>query len=159
MLLRPGESILRSAYAVMGGRELLSNERGPGVLYLTNQRLVFESHVSRGVVRDLVGGREARILLDESLHEVRNASIRRGRVGSSRLVVETSRARPAFDVLEPDEWLAAIADARRELSVPSAPGPSAVHTIVREVVKVRCRYCGQLGNEVDGRCPSCGAAL
>jgi len=26
-------------------------------------------------------------------------------------------------------------------------------------VKVRCRYCGTLGNEGEPRCPFCGASL
>ena len=44
---------------------------------------------------------------------------------------------------------------------PAQPAPVATqtHTIEREVVKVRCRYCGNLGYERDGKCPSCGASL
>lgn len=44
---------------------------------------------------------------------------------------------------------------------PAQPAPVATqtHTIEREVVKVRCRYCGNLGDERDGKCASCGAAL
>jgi hypothetical protein len=30
-------------------------------------------------------------------------------------------------------------------------------TIIREVVKVRCPYCGGLYDEIAGRCPNCGA--
>ncbi len=159
MLLRPAESILRSAYAVEEASRESSTGRGPGVLYLTNQRLVFESHVSRGVVRDLVGGREARTLLDVSLHDLQNISVRRGRLGRPRLVVELPRGRPAFDVLEPAGWANAIAEARRELPPAFPAAPTIVRTVEREVVKIRCRYCGQLGNEVNGRCPSCGASL
>ncbi|MFZ0700077.1 MAG: DUF6114 domain-containing protein [Thermoplasmata archaeon] len=33
------------------------------------------------------------------------------------------------------------------------------HTIERQVVKVRCRYCGNLTDEVAGKCASCGAKL
>jgi len=159
MLLRSGESILRSAYAVEEGPRESPTGRGPGVLYLTNRRLVFESHVSRGMVRDLVGGREARILLDAGLHDLTNVSVRRGRLGRARLVLELPHGRPSFDVLDPESWASAIAEARRELpAVLPGPAPS-VQTVEREVVKIRCRYCGQLGNEVNGRCPSCGAPL
>ena len=48
---------------------------------------------------------------------------------------------------------------------PPVPAPVPVHvapqthTIEREVVKVRCRYCGNLGDERDGKCSRCGAAL
>ena len=40
---------------------------------------------------------------------------------------------------------------------PSAAPASMTHTIERQVVKVRCRYCGGLYDEVAPKCPSCGA--
>jgi len=30
-------------------------------------------------------------------------------------------------------------------------------TVIREVVKVRCQYCGKLYDETRGKCPHCGA--
>ena len=159
MLLRPQESILRSAYAVLEPGAASSDAAGPGVLYLTNRRVVFESPTSRGRLRDLVDGRETRLVVDVSLPELRNVTIRRGRIRSPRLVLDLSHGRPAFDVLDPEAWLAAIAQARRE-HPPVGSGPAAeVRVVEREVVKVRCRYCGTLGYETAGRCPSCGAAL
>lgn len=158
MLLHAGESRLRSAYAVMEGITP-SVANGPGVLYLTTQRLVFESSVSRGVVRGLVLGKETVTVLDAPLPHVRNASVRRGRVARDRLQVELTDGRPSFDVLDPAAWTAAIALAKRSMPVPYSGAPVVTHTIERQVVKVRCRYCGSLGNEVDGRCPTCGAAL
>ncbi|MGP8109492.1 MAG: hypothetical protein ACLQD9_02105 [Thermoplasmata archaeon] len=159
MLLQTGESVLRSAYAVLDAPRDAAGGRGPGVLYLTNRRLVFESHVSRGIVRDFVGGKEARIRLDVGLHELRNVSVRKGRLGRARLVLELVDGRPTFDVLEPESWASAIAEARRELPPFPRGSEGVVQTIEREVVKIRCRYCGQLGNEVNGRCPTCGAPL
>jgi hypothetical protein len=132
---------------------------GPGVLYLTTQRLVFESSVSRGVVRGLVLGKETVTVMEASLLQIRNVSVRRGRIGRERLQVELVVGRPSFDVLEPDAWVAAIALAKRSMPSPYASTAYVTHTIERQVVKVRCRYCGGLGNEVDGRCPFCGAAL
>ena len=159
MLLHAGESRLRSAYAVMEGITP-SVANGPGVLYLTTQRLVFESSVSRGVVRGLVLGKETVTVVDASLHQVRNVSVRHGRIGRDRLQVELLSARPSFDVLEPEAWVAAIALAKRSMPPASSVSTAYVtHTIERQVVKVRCRYCGSLGNEVDGRCPTCGAPL
>jgi hypothetical protein len=158
MLLHHGESRLRSAYAVLEGIAPAA-ANGPGVLYLTTQRLVFESSVSKGIVRGLVLGRETVTVLDASLFQVRNVSVRRGRVGHDRLQVELTRGRPSFDVLDPDAWLAAIALAKRSLPSPYAATGFVTHTIERQVVKIRCRFCGGLGNEVDGRCPACGAAL
>ncbi len=156
MLLHPEESVRRSAYAVLEGDDVHDSLRGPGVLYLTTHRLVFESPASRGLVRDLWQGRETRTVLDLALAEVRNASVRRGRLGRPRLVLEIGPQRAAFDVLEPEVWAGAIAVARR--SVP-APGRAPTLVVERQVVKVRCRFCGSLGDEVAGRCPSCGASL
>jgi len=159
MLLHAGESTLRSAYAVLESAHGDPPHRGPGVLYLTNRRLVFESPVSRGMVRDLVGGRDSRLVLDVPLGELRNVSVRRGRIRGTRFVVDLLHDRPAFDVLDPDAWVAAVAQARRELPAPGGAGAPAVHLIERQVVKVRCRYCGTLGNEGEPRCPFCGASL
>jgi hypothetical protein len=158
MLLHPGESKLRSSYAVIEGYGP-SAYQGPGVLYLTTHRLVFESTVSGGLVRSLVRGKETVTILDAPLPHVRNATIRRGRLGRPWLQLELTAGRPSFDVLDPDAWRVAIAAAKHSMPSPGASGPIATHTIERQVVKVRCRYCGSLGNEVDGRCPTCGAAL
>jgi len=157
MLLDHGESLLRSAYAVLEGTDASRAARGPGVLYLTTHRLVFESPASAGLVRDLVRGRATRIGLEASLHVVRDAVVRRGRIGRSRLVLDLGSSRPSFGLLEPDAWCGAIAQAKRALPPPGTV--VATHTIERQVVKVRCRYCGGLGNEVDGRCPNCGGPL
>jgi hypothetical protein len=158
MLLHPGESKLRSSYAVIEnyGPE---SYRGPGVLYLTTLRLLFESSVSTGVVRGLVRGRDTVTVLEAPLTHVRNALVRKGRLGRPRLQIELTAGRPAFDVLDPEAWMAAIATAKHASPPAPAAGPVAVHTIERQVVKIRCRYCGSLGNEIDGRCPTCGAAL
>ncbi len=159
MLLHPGEHLVRSAYAVLdgGGGPFLG--RRPGVLYLTNRRIVFESRVSRGIVRDLVSDRETEIVLDVPLEELRHLSIRPGRIRGPRLVLDLTRGRPTLDVLEPAEWAGLIAEARR--AVPARPGPevSGAGLGERAVVKVRCRYCGNLGPESDRRCPYCGAPL
>jgi hypothetical protein len=159
MLLQGGEGLLRSAYAVLDPSSPVAPRRGPGVLYLTNHRLLFELPESRGPVRDFIGGRDTRLALDCVLHDVRNLTVRRGRLGRPRLVVELAGGRFAFDVLEPDAWMAEIARAKVELPSPGIAGTAVTHTIEREVVKIRCRFCGALGNEVHGRCPACGAPL
>jgi hypothetical protein len=40
---------------------------------------------------------------------------------------------------------------------PSAAGPTTV--VEREVVKIKCRYCGALNDETAKTCVSCGASL
>jgi hypothetical protein len=158
MLLGPGEGALRSEYAVLldgDGPGIV--RRSAGVLYLTNHRCLFETSVSRGVMRSLVQGKDSVVVLESSLPALRNIAVQRPRIGKPRLLIETAHARAAFDVLDPDAWFRAVAEARQAL--PSPYAPPATHTIERQVVKVRCRFCGNLGNEVDGRCPSCGASL
>lgn len=157
MLLHSGEHLVRSAYAVLEADHRPEGVRGPGVLYLTNYRLLFEAPSSSGLVRDLLRGRETRRVLESSLSGVSDVRVRRGRFGGKAyLVVEVADGRPAFDVLEPEAWMAAIAQAKRALP---PPGAGRATVIERQVVKVRCRYCGNLANEVDGRCPFCGAGL
>lgn len=159
MLLGHGEVVLRSAYAVADpGDRSESPPNGPGVLYVTNQRIVFEARAARRRIgrRSLA---ETETHLDAPLDQLRNVSVRRPRVGRPRLVLEFRHGRPTFDVLDPEGWTSTIAQAKRAFPPPSAPAWRAVHTIERQVVKVRCRFCGTLGNEVDGRCPSCGAPL
>ncbi|MCI4320338.1 MAG: hypothetical protein L3K23_09475 [Thermoplasmata archaeon] len=41
---------------------------------------------------------------------------------------------------------------------PVAPAPIHTREIVREVVKVPCRYCGTLFELTDLKCPGCGAS-
>jgi len=158
MLLGHGESVLRSAYAVAEGGEATGHPNGPGVLYVTNLRVVFEAAVGRGRIGRR-SGQETQVQLDASLHEVHNVGVRRGRIGRPRLLLDLARSRFTFDVLEPEAWTTTIAQAKRSLPPASAYGGGIVHTIERQVVKVRCRFCGTLGNEVEGRCPSCGAPL
>ena len=161
MLLGPGEGVLRSEYAVLlEGQGPGIEGRSTGVLYLTNHRCLFETNVSRGVVRTLVHGRDALILLEAPLPTLKNVTVKRPRLGKPRIVIETPQARASFDVLDPEAWFHAVAEARRALPSPYAPAaPTVTHTIERQVVKVRCRFCGALGNEVDGRCTGCGAPL
>ena len=160
MLLQPGEEILRSEFAILlEGEGSAVMPRSPGVLYLSNHRCVFEVQPSRGVVRNLVRGRATVTLLDAPLGLLHNVTVLRPRLGRPRLHLEVPRARMTFDVLDPDTWHGAIAHARRTLSTaPTAPTVT-THTIERQVVKVRCRFCGTLGTEGDARCASCGASL
>jgi hypothetical protein len=153
MLLHSGETLRRSAYGVLEG-DAPETARGPGILYLTNQRLVFEA-VRGGVGR----GREPVTVMDAALAQVRNVAVRRARLGRDRLLVELTMGRPVFDVLDPAAWTTAIAAAKRAGPAGTLGSALAPTVIERQVVKVRCRFCGSLGNEVDGRCPRCGAPL
>lgn len=159
MLLGPQEQVVRSAYAVLDKGSHDPERRRAGVLYLTTERIVFEAPRSRGVVRDLVGGPDVDLLIDVPLEAVRNVTVRKGRWARPRLVLDVKGPRAALDVLEPEAWASAIADAHRRVGMLSGAGPSESAAVGAPVVKVRCRYCGGLVGEDDRRCPSCGGPL
>jgi hypothetical protein len=154
MLLGAHETVVRSAYAVLERGHADPSRRRPGVLYLTSDRLVFEAPGSRGVVH----GTDPDLLLDVPLERLRNVSVREGRLAKPRLVVEVDGRRTAFDVLEPHPWSLAIAETRRASQLGREPAPVALPSPrTGPTVKLRCRYCGSLGDESAHRCPSCGA--
>ena len=157
MLLGARETVVRSAYAVLEFPPRDDRRRRPGVLYLTTERLLFEAPASSGIVRDLVRGRETDLVVEEPLARLRNVTVREGRWGHSRLIVDGSGPRLAFDVLEPHEWRVAVGDVRRAAELARETPAAPAHGLGRTVVKVRCRYCGGLGDESADRCPSCGA--
>ncbi len=58
------------------------------------------------------------------------------------------------------EWETRKESADRELRRPrSLPAPPGTTVIVREVVKVRCSYCGALMDTTASLCPACGAPV
>lgn len=159
MLLGARETVVRSAYAVLEAPGGSARRRRPGVLYLTTDRLVFEAPGSRGLVRDLVEGKDVEIVVDDPLLGLRNVSVRRGRWSRGRLVVDRGTARSVFDVLEPEAWVLAISDVRRAAELARDAPHLGMPETGRTVVKLRCRYCGSLGEERALRCPSCGASF
>jgi hypothetical protein len=67
---------------------------------------------------------------------------------------EIEAARPAGRAA----WEARRARTMQELRRPRPPPPAPGTTVVvREIVKVRCRYCGNLMDEAATSCPTCGA--
>lgn len=84
--------------------------------------------------------------------------------GSRFLVRDPGAVRDEIDAARPAgraEWerrrATARAAAASRRAAPPMPPPTVVREIVREVVKVRCRYCGNLMEEAADRCPFCGA--
>ena len=43
------------------------------------------------------------------------------------------------------------------MNQPASPPSQATKEIIREVVKIRCPYCGSLYDEDQDKCPNCGA--
>lgn len=73
---------------------------------------------------------------------------------ATRIAEEIPRGRVLWEARR-----ARVQDRMRSLQVgPVSPVPGPVREIIREVVRVPCRYCGCLMDEAAARCPNCGAA-
>jgi hypothetical protein len=151
MLLLLGETEIRREHAVP---YRWGDGTGRGSVYLTNYRLVLESTPTRGLRSSA-----PTTLLDVSLRQVQNIGVGRVLRKVRYVQVETGAAPLRLDVVDPAAWVHAVAAARKGVPHPHAPPPVATHTIERQVVKLRCRYCGTLTDERNDRCPTCGAAL
>ncbi len=144
-------------------REHVVPYRGPhgegrATFFLTTTRLVIEEPRERRL-----RPAEVHTILDIPLPAVTNATVgvllRRPRY----LLIEIGPQKLRAEVVDPMKWVHAIQAAKvgpaPEAPVPTPPPAAPVHTIERQVVKVRCRHCGTLSDEVLSRCPSCGAPL
>lgn len=174
MLLDPGETLLSQESA----ERVVLDDRRTGILYLTSKRLVFERHVGGGLMRSGSVTTELEVFLPA----IRNVSRAPPRfMSTGELIVETPGYMHAFRVNSPEGWAHAIIAARSTapalpearpppVARPSYPDfapvvvnvaqPAATSsTIERQVVKVRCRHCGGLSDEVLGKCQRCGAPL
>lgn len=145
-------------YAIKKGDAKLVPSGGSGRLFLTNKGLIFRAGKERTVIRS---------------SDLKDSGVRERTLRSPLLVVHTTGGELTFEVDGAKAWATAILTVRSSVVQPP-PGPSAAppaaqagasthtvehHTVEREVVKVRCRYCGNLGDEREGKCASCGAAL
>jgi len=156
MLLNPGEVELLREYAVPVTARGLSVV---GTLYLTNQRLFLEE-----VKRRVLSGPQVTTFFDLPLAGITNASIRSRLSRAVALEIEAVHSRYELRVVDPARWSKGIVEAKsaappegRHGSVPAVTVTT--HTIERHVVKIRCRHCGTLSDEVLSKCPSCGAPL
>ncbi len=176
MLLMAGEQVLQKEDA----HSLVHNNRG--ILYLTNYRIVFERH-SRGIVQH---GR-SETTLEIGLDHVRNAHVNRPLIklpliGREVLQIETEKHHYQFAVTNPSAWRDHIAQVRRQF-IPQGFNHPPPQTATQPVINVnvaappaygysmppppspppptpvymRCRYCNNIGNMLQGRCPVCGA--
>ena len=172
MLLEDGERVLHQEAA----EQFLTEGRVPGVLYLTSERLVYEIHRTGGLLRP----GHVVTHVDVRLRDIRNVSVVHQRIGPPKLQVDTVRTSHTFRVWNPGALRESIVTARTHAAraappppppppppptpyaatgapvvVQVTPGPA----VERQVVKVRCRHCGNLGDEATGRCGRCGAPL
>lgn len=150
VLLNPGETVVKQANVV----RLNPQGTRPGVLTLTNHRLVFEAHVPRGPM----GGPIVRTTIDAPLGRIRNA----GAPGATRLQIELPMQVGVFETPEAAAWLQAITEARSHappaMGGPGGPlGPGAPG--MPPAVVLRCRYCGLLNQPTVTKCTGCGAPI
>ncbi|MCL4446878.1 MAG: hypothetical protein M1556_02865 [Candidatus Thermoplasmatota archaeon] len=117
------------------------------------------------------------LLVDVSLGHIHDIIVDKNLLTKSHIVkVVTQQGTYSLKVHDPYHWQERITAARKEISGSpnnsmSQPtiiinaGPQGAQqaiqkeTIERQVIKIRCRYCGTLVDEVIGTCPSCGAKL
>lgn len=181
MLLGHNEHLLREEPADLG----TGTDTTRGTLLLTNQRIVFVARESAG----LFTPGTSRTLVNLDLHRLTGVFVDRPRLrlGSSDrgiVTVESGGHAAHFRVRGAGAWRDAILAVRPTLlpvpPPPPLPPPPAhghesrtstsahggggtpgmiVHTVEREVVLIRCRFCHTVVPERSGRCPQCGAPL
>ena len=131
---------------------------GRGTFFLTSARLVVEEPRTRRL-----RPAEVHTVLDVPLDAITNASVASVLRRPRYLLIEMGAQKLRAEVVDPTKWVHALQAAKvgppRVAPPPVAAHSTTVHTIERQVVKVRCRHCGTLSDEVLSRCPSCGAPL
>jgi rubrerythrin len=67
--------------------------------------------------------------------------------------------RHEFNVENPEKWLTEIEVARRTQKESMFTIQKEIKEIAREIVKIRCSYCGMLVEQNLARCPNCNGLL
>jgi len=127
-----------------------------GTLYLTNMKLEFE-YEKRGII--FKGKYSAVNLPLERVAEVSVIGIGPFKKLSINLVKDQSSygiPRHEFNVENPETWKAKIEIAK---STVTEKIPKEKEVIIKEIVKVKCRYCGMLVEATLSKCPNCGSLL
>ncbi|MEM0156217.1 MAG: hypothetical protein QW597_06450 [Thermoplasmataceae archaeon] len=155
------------------------DKRKAGTLILTNKRLVLEKVT---IEKHLIGKDKKNeiIVFVTPLTEIMKADVITKRFGKPiSFKITHSGHDSMFTVSDPNVWLNQILKAKSEVGMlhPSVQQPgqgygvninlssppqgvpqaSSTQTIERQVIKIRCRYCGSLYDEVETKCPNCGA--
>lgn len=148
--LSAGETLVTAEYSKYGSKT--------GTLSLTSKRVVFESQSG-------VFSKNTFVNADFPLTAVQDVAIE-GRLTKKVLFIlrrGNSPLRYEFTVNDPEQWrnkaLEAIGLASESASASSIPLVKEKEVIIKEIVKIPCRYCGTLIVNTDTYCSSCGAAL
>lgn len=146
--LSPNERILLKYKAKYHGTR--------GTLYLTNKKISFE-YEKRGIV---FKGKYSAVNLP--LQRISEISVI-GFGPFKKLAINTVRnqssfgvPRYEFNINDPQTWKREIEVARRtQVAVPQRE----VKEIIKEVVKIKCQYCGMLVEYTLSECPNCGGMV
>ncbi len=130
-----------------------------GTLCLTNKKLSFDYN-QRGII--FKGNFNS---LGLPLERIANLSV----VGFGpfkKLSINLVRDNRSFGVLrhefkinEPEKWLTEIEVARRNKDDASLIIQKEIKETTREIIKIRCQYCGMLVEQHFARCPNCNGLL
>ena len=127
-----------------------------GTVYLTDRRLLFE--YSEGTIHKKFHQ------LGVSLNDISNVNANHSRFGVKQLVFNAKNSNNGFLTNQiilniaaiPEQWLGKI---NNLLASQSSTRPTAV-VVEREVVKIPCKYCGNLIDAFrNNTCDKCGAPI
>lgn len=146
--LTPGEHVLMVDEAKYHGTK--------GKLHLTNMRILFD-YEKRGII--FKGKYSSVNIFLFKISEVSIVGFGPFKKLTINLVKEPGSLgipRFEFNVNNPDTWKAKIEVANLALE---GKRITEREVITREVVKIRCPYCGMLADENFSKCPNCGGTL
>lgn len=140
-----------------------------GTLILTNKRVVLET--SREQKMGFMKKQKVSVIINQvPIVNIVDVGVKPKLLGKSRTFwVSYVGGQVEYTVEDPTKWQSHLLQAKtgvvginstRNVVVNMSGGSQQMaqtHTIERQVVKIRCRYCGSLYDEVSGKCPSCGA--
>ena len=126
---------------------------------VTNERVILRHPHAMGLKKDYT---------DYNYRDIANAELDKGMMRSTvRLVLRFGGEPLVLGDLPNNEAQEAYGLIRENLTRSQAPmtqnivapSPAPTEVVEKEVVKVRCRYCGTLNDETSRICSSCGATL
>jgi hypothetical protein len=149
--LSPDELVLFQGSAKYNGTR--------GKLYLTNKKVTFD-YEQRGIIF-----KGQYTVLDLPLEKISTLSV----VGAGPFkklainIVRDNRSfgipRHEFNVENPEKWMTEIEVARRTQKESIFTVQKEIKEITREIVKIKCSYCGMLVDQHLSRCPNCNGLI
>jgi hypothetical protein len=132
----------------------------PGLLVLTNRRVVALEGTDLSGFWDYRRPRNWIVVIDRDLPDIPPVARSNDTEGTVYLFI-AGRSMGLRTALA----YAAMSDIEHTRTQASAPvvrhpsGPHEKEIIIKEVVKIPCKYCGKLNLQSDKKCSSCGASI